>query len=236
MNTRFNPTTDGALHLGHVYIALVNEYEAHHSGGKFILRFDDNQEVWDMRLGRDYQIAAASQIKRELDDLGIQYDECWSQHGQINEINKAMFYYNDHGINIRTMSPVWVNNSAELIGSDMVMYPYFPALTVEKVACDQMDEINLLIRGVDLITESSLYAYICDCWRVPAPRQVYLPRLLGKNGESMSKSLGNYTIKEYFHRIWTPDDIKEKLAESCLIDPAGPWSIDNVKPQPIWKG
>src|SRR3989304_8262070 len=39
--TRFNPTSNGNLHLGHVFTMLVNEYFAHSVDGEFVLRIDD---------------------------------------------------------------------------------------------------------------------------------------------------------------------------------------------------
>jgi hypothetical protein len=44
--TRFNPTLNGYLHLGHVMMCLVNRAEATEHGGKFLVRFDDDQRYW----------------------------------------------------------------------------------------------------------------------------------------------------------------------------------------------
>ena len=43
--TRWNPTTNGNLHLGHAYSLIVNERFAHENGGKLIIRFDDDSPV-----------------------------------------------------------------------------------------------------------------------------------------------------------------------------------------------
>ena len=52
-NTRFNPSISGALHIGHLYMALVNEMEAHRTGGKFIVRVDDTQDIWNHWIKKD---------------------------------------------------------------------------------------------------------------------------------------------------------------------------------------
>ena len=51
MNTRFNPTANGRLYLGHLYIILLNKQAVEDNGGKFICRFDDDQDYWIERLG-----------------------------------------------------------------------------------------------------------------------------------------------------------------------------------------
>ena len=40
-NTRFAPSPNGYLHLGHAYSALISEGLARKTGGKFFLRIED---------------------------------------------------------------------------------------------------------------------------------------------------------------------------------------------------
>jgi len=42
ITTRWNPTLNGSLPLGHIYSLLVNERFAHENNGVMVLRFDDN--------------------------------------------------------------------------------------------------------------------------------------------------------------------------------------------------
>ena len=97
--------------------------------------------------------------------------------------------------------------------------------------------MNLLIRGIDLITEFSLYEHYIEEFELPFPRHVYLPRLtLGGNGEisDISKTAGNNSIKQLREYGITPLQIIDSLKRSCLKDPEGDWSIDNVKANPVW--
>ena len=48
--TRFNPTANGPLHVGHIYSALINETLAG-PAGKFIVRIDYNCRYWWQRNG-----------------------------------------------------------------------------------------------------------------------------------------------------------------------------------------
>ena len=85
--TRFNPTTNGALHIGHAYTALVNQHEAHASGGKYILRFDDNTRYWVRKLGGKAEMAKiARQQQDDLEWLGIVPDETFYQSEMEPEI------------------------------------------------------------------------------------------------------------------------------------------------------
>ena len=66
--TRFAPSPTGLLHLGNIRTALINWLYARTNNGKFILRIDDT----DLERSKDEYI---SQIKCDLDWLGIDFDE-----------------------------------------------------------------------------------------------------------------------------------------------------------------
>ena len=53
IKTRWNPTINGALHVGHLYSMLVNERFAHEQGGKFCVRFDDNNPPFVLNIPLD---------------------------------------------------------------------------------------------------------------------------------------------------------------------------------------
>ena len=74
--TRFAPSPTGLLHLGNIRTALINWLYAKNSGGKFILRIDDT----DQERSKDEYI---SQIKYDLEWLGIDYDETFNQSSRF---------------------------------------------------------------------------------------------------------------------------------------------------------
>ena len=74
--TRFAPSPTGLLHLGNIRTALINWLYAKNSGGKFILRIDDT----DQERSKDEYI---SQIKNDLEWLGIDYDETFNQSSRF---------------------------------------------------------------------------------------------------------------------------------------------------------
>ena len=234
INTRMNPTTDGDLHLGHVYVAALNHYIARETGGKFILRFDDDQEIWDMRLGESLQNSTAQRQLEDLEWMRMKPDLVRSDAACRMGIHSTLNYLDrDHHIFDDSLPQmVMVNNSPFCTYSDMVPYPYNPWVTARKVVADFQDEIGVLVRGEDLITEANFYAFLCEVWRIPQPIQVYVGRLVNYDGSELSKTRGGMSIRSLREKGWTPDKVWGVLRETCLIYKDGPWSLDNILQSP----
>ena len=75
--TRFAPSPTGLLHLGNIRTALINWLYARTNNGKFILRIDDT----DIERSKDEYV---SQIKYDLDWLGIDFDETFNQSSRFD--------------------------------------------------------------------------------------------------------------------------------------------------------
>ena len=75
--TRFAPSPTGLLHLGNIRTALINWLYARTNNGKFILRIDDT----DLERSKEEYI---SQIKYDLDWLGIDFDETFNQSSRFD--------------------------------------------------------------------------------------------------------------------------------------------------------
>lgn len=232
-NTRFNPTTTGALHLGHAYLCLINEYEAHRSGGKFIVRIDDNQPEWVWRNGKGKNNEIAISFQHDLNWLGLEVDQWRNQSDMQSETDELL----ECLLGDNVYAGVDRFTHSELPGTPGVRYyPYTARFTLEKCVMDFINGANCLIRGIDLITEHALYLYFCDMLRLPYPRMVYLPRLEAPGGGDLhpwlSKQSGGQRILDYRNAGYTPEDVKSLLRKCCLTDPTGEWAIENVKPHP----
>jgi glutamyl/glutaminyl-tRNA synthetase len=233
--TRFNPTVSGPLHVGHLYMALVNQYEAHSTGGSFLVRLDDNQSYWQWKMGPSSIIAYADLMRKDFDWLGLNIDGWSSQFYREDESSQMITRLSGGGLEVGS----WFLHPEipETPYTDTKPYPYAAHLTAEKVALDFLDEVTLLIRGEDLLSEYSLYSYFCDSWGIPNPRHVYLPRLRIKGGAdvqpTISKTLGNFQIFKMREAGATQWEIVSKLADACLKNPQGAWSIDNIKEHPM---
>lgn len=241
--TRFNPTVNGGLHVGHMYMALVNEAEAHANNGKFSVRFDDTQEVykWGVswtgaRMTKEEIEKTADQMADELLWMGLQVDAFLYQSNLEEHVNKFLLHLNRGPLEVKKVYTSQTNPECHWMGWD-VNYPYVPWLTAEKVLYDYLTGCNLLIRGDDLLGEWSLYMYFCDLWGLPVPRQVFLKRMKYSGGAEMldiSKTRGSGTIAQYRADGWTAAELKKVMARACLIDVDGPWLIKNLKAEPVW--
>lgn len=232
-NTVFNPTTNGELHLGHLYMILVNEYEAHKSNGKFIMRYDDNQFKWNAVEHTDKHYKKI--IEDQMNWLGIHVDKYTSQLETEVETDKMLYYLNKGPISVQEMKTNIVQIPHIINPTNHDPYPYVPWLTARKVVDDFLDEVTLKIRGDDLISEYALYSYFCDLWGLPQPTQWFLPRLFTEEGEKLtnvSKTKGNWKLSTIINSGIRPSILIEKLAYYCLIDPNREWSLDNIQPYP----
>lgn len=227
-NTRFNPTVNGPLHIGHLYTILVNWTEAKLSGGKFYLRFDDTQIGWNRQLGKIQVEQYKQLIKDDLAWLGIDA-EYISQAEIMGEVDDLL-----HGIFRYTPEPehYFCEVGAELAGCQHHFYPYTDRLTCEKVIMDAMIEINCLIRGMDLITEDCLYHHFCHKFGIRSPTTTYIPRLSFDGSHVISKTAGGYKIHQYREAGMKANQLIFNLADDCLIDFRDGWTFKNIKREP----
>lgn len=247
INTRFNPTANAPLHIGHVYMGLLNEYMAHESGGRFVVRFDDNTRWWWAALGDTRSMRGAvlmhEQAEHQLDDLlwmGLEIDEVVYQ----SDTEKAakLFLAQSRFQMVVDHAPGGVKETAPIIrisGPRFHEMPMGAWIVAEKVVLDYWEGTNAMIRGPELLQENGLYMYFCALLGFRFPRCYYVPLLstaagvnLGGSQRSISKTRGNWQVQQLREAGRTPEQIRGLLRESCLVDPAGPWRIDNVKNVP----
>lgn len=242
MNTRFNPTCNGRLHLGHLYAILVNQQMAKATGGAFIVRFDDDQPYWRERIGQAAVDESKEGIREDLQWLGIEPD-AWTSEAACREQNETFAA----DLVLPNVIPDPADRDALPHFCFGVYYPYVPYLTLVKVVQDHYEGIDTLIRGEDLATEYSLYCYFCQILKIPRPAFYHLPRLrqLVRNPinnwsavelSDVSKTHGNHKIADLRTAGWSPKNLIEALAGCCLIDSHGPWTFENVAYSPLLDG
>jgi glutamyl/glutaminyl-tRNA synthetase len=233
------------LHVGHLYLVLLNYHAAKSSGGNFVVRFDDDQPHWRIAIGEEVMDRFAEHVKEDLEWVGLKPD-LYSSERESRSLNEEFIVG-------RLPSPKMIIDDREIDDFKVMRYqprdtvhgwpyPYTPYLTAVKVAQDHREGIDLLIRGSDLIDEFSLYCYFCDLANVPKPAFCYVPRMLRNNGAfggglieltDVSKTLGGCSVKEYRDAGWEPAELVEMLADSALVDPAKGWAYENVKKSPV---
>ncbi len=244
MNTRFNPTANGSLHIGHIYMALLNEGMAHDSGGEFHVRFDDNTThvmvaflqripggVWATREKAHLQLEDLTWMNIEIDRVSYQSE----MEESVNKfLSTSHFRMVIDSVGYKYDSrPVIVPPSSSL--GD---FPLGTQHTVEKVVMDYWGGSDVLIRGMEWVAEQHLYAYFCALFGFRFPLCYYVQRLVTAQDANtctrmeISKTIGNWSILELREMGIEPSQIRRELRDSCLVDPDGSWHVDNLKHQP----
>ena len=228
-NTRFNPTANGNLHLGHLFVLLVNEYIAHTTGGKFYVRFDDENEL--IANFSSYKLKCITQS--QMDDikwLGVEVDG-WSWQSQLLPDVRAKIKKSGHKV---FLDPLPGYHKIPLIvrmGADFIPYPYVSQQTAERVIMDSILNITHVIRGDDFLTECSLYQYFCQLFELPIPKFIFLSRLSSINGD-ISKSNGGYKVASFRQEGYTSEEVKRLVREACVYDPNLTLDLYNIKSNP----
>lgn len=228
--SRLNPTVNGQLHVGHIYNALVTQEEC----DVLVLRFDDNHPYWTSRLSREQVDELALGQLEDLLWMGISPDRIFHQSGLEDAVRREL-----------ARSNRWVNinqygypNEPTVI-SDPPIEGWGPdfAVLVEKVILDHMQGINVTVRGLELLQENALYMYACAMFGYPEPKMIYLPRMMANDGSQLSdisKTAGNWKIRDLRDRGITPAEILDILRRSCLKNVGGTWEANNIKGAPVW--
>ena len=165
--TRFNPTTNGGLHLGHIYSLLINEHYAHDNNGKFYVRFDDTSAAIHTEMA--HPEIAKEILKRQREDiewLGVKVDGWIIQSEILEEVHEKM---QPRYAILQDKRPHYLPVSIRL-GNSWTPYPYVPFETAERVIMDQMIGATHLIRGEEFLTEYSMYRYFCEIFNFDYPK------------------------------------------------------------------
>lgn len=220
--TRFNPGANGGLHLGHLYMALMNRA----LGDKFIVRWDNSSLPYTETIGQERMDRIVDGQKEELEWLGFEPASWIRQSDVIDEVHEWLSDRLDTPPDdIPYILP-------ELTGNDYTMlYPLTSLMTAEKVVMDYQEGVNLLVRGIDLLSEYSLYQYFCKMLDLPQPRHIYLPRLKSIHGD-ISKTNGSQSISDLRSAGYMPEYIRGMVEKACLQWPANGWSVHNLKEVP----
>jgi glutamyl/glutaminyl-tRNA synthetase len=227
-NCRFCPTVSGWLHLGHLYMCLVNIAEAQRTGGQFIVRWDDTQRIWNRKFTQHQLMELKLTMQIDLKWAGVDPDR-WSAQSDLMQQALDLAHYLDYDLPDDTYDDL---QTVEVIGDAAPYYPANERLTAEHVLMDHIEGVNLVIRGRDLITEANAYLILAHQLGFARTRHIYIPRL-DFPGDVVSKTAGNFKLKDYRAAEIDPDEIIIRLACDCLKDAGGGWFADNVKSRPV---
>jgi glutamyl-Q tRNA(Asp) synthetase len=118
IRTRFAPSPNGPLHLGHAFAAVVAHDLARARGGEFLLRIEDID-------GERSRVAFAEQFLEDLLWLGLEWD------GPVVRQSARLESYAEAGARLKAMGLLYpchctraeIAAAASLIGPDGPVYP-----------------------------------------------------------------------------------------------------------------
>lgn len=228
--TRFNPSLNGPLHLGHLSTLLMNERFAHNMGGKFYVRFDDTSVSSNRPGKRMYKIRDLQQ--KDIEWLGIKVDGWFNQMDQIEHARQVLketkFPLLPENEEAGYVLPISIR-----LGNTFLFYPFCPRQTAERVVMDKMLDITHVIRGEDFLTEVSFYSFGCKFLDYSIPEFICLSRMTSSKGD-ISKTNGGFTLAEYRANGYSSEEIISQIEKACLINPPNGWNPYNLKRDPIW--
>lgn len=221
MTTRFCPSLNGSLHLGHLWMAWLNCAWARQEGGRFILRFDDLAPAF---AGEDtsHQEAYAAEGEELLCRAGIVADE-----------TTMLSRYFEEGYPAQIGGHSQWQRGPSLESWDNVGCS--PGLVAARVRADMAEGVTHVIRGEELVPELQLYEFLNHQLGGSRRELYFVPRLRVRiNGEltTISKTYGNLQLRDLF-RLDKPENWVERVREVGLKDVDKPISLDNLQPDPI---
>ena len=89
--TRFAPSPNGPLHLGHAYSAIIAHDLARADGGRFVLRIEDID-------GARSRPDLADEFRRDLEWLGLEWDEVAPQSARLESYASAAQHLREAGL------------------------------------------------------------------------------------------------------------------------------------------
>jgi hypothetical protein len=225
-NTRFYPTLNGECHLGHLVIALMNHHQAKQLGGVFIMRAE-------LRIQYLHHLATMGQIeqwydsfKRAFDLIGIEAEYmplCHDGQWIDSKLQEHLQLHNNDVAN--NLYPIRCENSPA--------HPYSPSWCLERVLLDNRYAIGNVIRGIDVISEHSLYIHFCKQLQLPVPKLIYSNLITLKQDNTtkvISKTNANGKISSF--KDMSKHQLLDLLTTSCLKDVTKGWVIENIKSNP----
>jgi glutamyl/glutaminyl-tRNA synthetase len=220
-NTQFSPTPESPIHIGNLWIAMLNYEVAKQSGGKFVVFFDDIPVIPFYGEGRVKQVA--EDALSVLDTMGyppdlvvygsemeIIVDGFLKQFGWLSDTehyNCTMNLYKKDG---------W-STLAHLSFKQIAGY----------VVTEYIYGINPVIDGEDIVMWTSLYFNLCEQFNIPSPDMYFIPRVT-LNAATTSKSGGAVGVSSMI-KHYGVDTIRDAILDGCLVDRDKPISLDNIQ-------
>lgn len=229
-NTRLSPTPGrvGSLHLGHIWLALLNREIAKAAGGMFLVRFEDVLAgEMDAVISDDVITAKCEVMLEELESLDLYPDEViWQSEEEPVFRHLSLPGIDPEAPKIRKTRFTVFSDTGPITASvrEGNSTPY-------RVFSDALHHCDPIIRGRDLLPEDWLYDDICQRMGIDPPQRVYVPKLSFSEGV-MSKSAGTACVDRLLGSGFSKNELIDAVRRSALKDPDGPVEVENIDPHP----
>lgn len=224
ITVRFAPSPTGFLHLGSARTALINWLYARHTGGKFLLRIEDTDQVRseerflkeileDLKwLGLDWDAEPAYQSKR-FNEYKKEAEKLLSS-GKAYKEGEAIIFKVEAGRTIEVNDMIHGKitfNTDEIKDQVMIKSDGSPAYNF----CCVIDDIDLgithIIRGDDHISNTPKQILFYEALGKELPKFAHMPLMMGTDGAKLSKRHGAVSVEEYRKEGFLPEALANYL-------------------------
>ena len=214
---RFAPSPTGFLHLGSARTALFNWLYARHTGGRFLLRIEDTDQV---RSEKKY----LDEILEDLKWMGLDWDgdpvyqsqrfesyrekaEKVLEEGKAYKEGEAIIFKVEKGKTIEVNDVIHGKitfNTDEIKDQVMMKSDGSPAYNFCCVVDDADQGITHIIRGDDHISNTPKQILFYEALGYEVPTFAHMPLMMGADGAKLSKRHGAVAIEEYKKEGYLP--------------------------------
>jgi len=201
--TRFAPSPTGFLHIGGARTALFNYLYAKHTGGKFILRMEDTDAV---RSKPEF----AEGIMNGLSWLGIHWDNEVVPY-QSQRLDRYAYYVDllrEKGFAYDKDGAVYLKGKGEELPDFVIVKSDGMPVFHLAVVVDDIDMgVNVIIRGVDHLTNTDKHRLIYDYLGISHPTYYHVPLIVDENNQPLSKRRSDTNVEFYRDHDYLPEAV-----------------------------
>lgn len=231
-NTRIAPSPTGNLHIGTVRTAYFNYLASRSTGGKFLLRIDDTDQKRSLPEYTQAILDTFKWLDFDYDELVFQSQRLQRYNWYANTLiisgfAKKIEHYKNHesqGDSIILNLPKdfeYITSWDDLIGGNikvskddfkhingmvLIKADGYPTYNFATVVDDLDFDINLIIRGVDHISNTARQITIFKLLGKSAPNFAHVG-LITVDGKPMSKRDNSASILNYREKGYEPEAI-----------------------------
>lgn len=239
VTVRFAPSPTGHLHLGSARIALFNWLVARSQGGRFLLRLEDTDRARSTQEFSKSVLHSLRWLGLTWDGEPVVQSERLERHQEMAQqlLDTGKAYWCDKPpqdadatyvpgkpalrlrvskegsteILDRCLGPVSVQNS-ELDDMVLLRGDGTPTYMFVVVVDDYDAGVDLVIRGMDHLTNTFRQIQISKAFGWPVPDHAHVSMVLGTDGAKLSKRHGATSVDDYRKAGFLPEAVLNGLA------------------------